>query len=77
MNFCSVLKLTRVDVGNVSKKGKNMKGIITWSIFTRWFFNQILSIYSFYESEWLILHWLNIYGPNIFISGFELKLIVD
>ena len=24
------LKLARVDVGNVSKKGKNMKGIITW-----------------------------------------------
>ena len=23
------LKLARVDVGNVSKKGKNMKGIIT------------------------------------------------
>ena len=28
-NFCSIFKLTRVDLGNVSKKGKNMKGIIT------------------------------------------------
>ena len=26
--LCSVLKLTRVDVGNIRKKGKNMKGII-------------------------------------------------
>ena len=26
------LKLARVDVGNISKKGENMKGIITWSI---------------------------------------------
>ena len=31
------LKLARVDVGNVSKKGKNMKGIITWSVFARCF----------------------------------------
>ena len=37
--------LIRVDVGNVSKKDKNMKGIITWSIFTKWFFNQTLSMY--------------------------------
>ena len=40
MNFCFIFKLTRVDVGNVSKKGKHMKGI-----FTRWFFNLTLSIY--------------------------------
>ena len=26
MNFCSIFKLTRVDVGNVSKKGKNIVG---------------------------------------------------
>ena len=26
------LKLARVDVANVSKKGENMDGIITWSI---------------------------------------------
>ena len=45
MNFCYIFKLTRVDVGNVSKKGKNMKGVITRSIFTRWFFNRTLSIY--------------------------------
>ena len=32
-------------MGNICKKGKNMKGIITLSIFTRWFFNQTLSIY--------------------------------
>ena len=30
------LKLARVDVGNVSKKGENMEGIITWSIFANW-----------------------------------------
>ena len=41
MNFCSIFKLTRVDVGNVSKKGKNMKYL---KYFTRWFFNQNLSI---------------------------------
>ena len=31
MTFISkgIFKLTRVDVGKVSKKGKNMKGIIT------------------------------------------------
>ena len=45
MDFCSILKLARVDVGNVSKKGENMEGIITWSIFASWFFNQTLSIY--------------------------------
>ena len=28
MDFCSILKLARVDVGNVSKKGENMEGII-------------------------------------------------
>ena len=27
-----IFKLSRVDVGNVSKKGKNMKGIVTWGI---------------------------------------------
>ena len=32
-------------MGNVSKKGENMEGIITWSMFTSWFFNQTLSIY--------------------------------
>ena len=42
MDFCSIFKLARVDVGNVSKKGNNMKGSITWSIFIRWFFNQTL-----------------------------------
>ena len=35
------LKLARVVVGNVSKKGKNMEGIIVWSIFASWFFNQL------------------------------------
>ena len=39
------LKLARVDVGNVSKKGENMEGIITLNIFTSWFFNRTLSIY--------------------------------
>ena len=34
------LKLTRVDVGNVSKKGKN-EGIITWSIFANWFLTKL------------------------------------
>ena len=29
MDFCSIFKLARVDVGNVSKKGNNMKGSIT------------------------------------------------
>ena len=43
-NFCSIFKLTRVEVGNISKKGKNMKGIIAWSIFTKWFFNWTLCI---------------------------------
>ena len=33
-------------MSNISKKGKNVKGIITWSIFTRWFFNRTLSIYT-------------------------------
>ena len=37
MNFYSIFKLTRVDVGNVRKKGKNMKGTIQIStlIFNR------------------------------------------
>ena len=39
------LKLARVDVGNIRKKGENMEGINTWNIFTRWFFKQTLSIY--------------------------------
>ena len=33
--------LTRVDVGNISNKGKIMKGTFTWSIFSRWFLNEI------------------------------------
>ena len=43
MNYELLLyfKLTKVDVGNVSKKGKNMKGIITWNIFTRWFLTKL------------------------------------
>ena len=45
MDFCSILKLARVDVGNVVKKGENMEGIITWSLLASWFFNQTLSIY--------------------------------
>ena len=45
MDFCSIFKLARVDVGKVSKKGKNMKGIVTRSIFIMWFFNRTLSIY--------------------------------
>ena len=28
MNFCFIFKLTRVDVGNVSKKSKNMKVLL-------------------------------------------------
>ena len=40
------IKLARVDVGNISKKGENMEGIITWNIFTSWFFNRTLSIYG-------------------------------
>ena len=39
------LKLARVDVGNVSKKGENMEGIIACCIFASWFFNRTLSIY--------------------------------
>ena len=35
------LKLARVDVDKVSKKGKNMKGIITWSVFARWFLTEL------------------------------------
>ena len=31
------LKLARIALGNVSKKGKNLKGIITWNVFARWF----------------------------------------
>ena len=37
----SPIKLAKVDVGNVSKKGKNMKGIITWSVFARWFLTEL------------------------------------
>ena len=40
------LKLTTVVVVNVSEKGKNMEGIIAWSIFAGWFFNQTLSMYA-------------------------------
>ena len=32
MDFCSIKKLARVDVGNICKKGENMEGIITWNI---------------------------------------------
>ena len=32
MDFFSILKLARVDVGNVIKKGKIWIGIIIWSI---------------------------------------------
>ena len=35
------LKLARVDVGNVRKAGKNMKGIITWSVFAKWFLTEL------------------------------------
>ena len=43
MNFGLLLylKLARVDVGNVSKKGENMEGIITWSIFAGWFLTKL------------------------------------
>ena len=41
MDFCSILKLARVDMGNVSKKGENMKGIITWRVFARWFLTEL------------------------------------
>ena len=43
MNYELLLyfKLTKVDVGNVSKKGKNMKGIITRSIFTKCFLTKL------------------------------------
>ena len=44
MDFCSILKVARVDVGKVVKKGENMEGIITWSILASWFFNWTLSI---------------------------------
>ena len=30
-------KLARVVTGNVSKKGENMRSIITWIVFTRWY----------------------------------------
>ena len=48
MDFCSILKLARVSVGNISKKGENMEGIITCSIFAIWVFNRTLSIYIKY-----------------------------
>ena len=35
------LKLARVDVGNIRKKGENMEGIITWNIFASWFFTEL------------------------------------
>ena len=35
------LKPARVDVGNIRKKGKNIKGIITWSVFARVFFTEL------------------------------------
>ena len=45
------LKLPRVDVVNVSKKGENMEGIITWSIFASWFLTE-LCLYIL----WTIFH---------------------
>ena len=37
-------------MGNISKKGNNMKGVITWGIFTRCFFDLTLSInYKYVE----------------------------
>ena len=41
------LKLARFDVGNVSKKGKNVKGIITWSVFARWFLTELFEASDF------------------------------
>ena len=40
MNYGLLLyfELARVDVG---KKGENMEGIITWSIFTSWFLTEL------------------------------------
>ena len=35
------LKLARVDVGNLSIKGENMEGIITWSSFASWFLTEL------------------------------------
>ena len=45
------LKLARVDVGNVSKKGENMEVIIAWSVFASWFFNRTLSINDMNQFE--------------------------
>ena len=42
-------------MGNGSKKGKNMGGIIAWSIFASWFFNPTLSIYVRYLPEVFLL----------------------
>ena len=36
-----LIELARVDVGNVSKKDKNMKGFITRSVFARWFLAEL------------------------------------
>ena len=37
-------KLARVVIGNVSKKGENIRSIITWNFFTIRFFNTTLYI---------------------------------
>ena len=47
---CSV---DMVDVGNLSKKSENMEGIITWNIFTGWFFNRTLSIYNYRNKQFI------------------------
>ena len=41
MDFCSILKLARIDVGNISKKGENKEGIVTCSIFASWFLTEL------------------------------------
>ena len=44
------LNLARVDVGNVIKKGENMEGIITWSIFASWCLTE-LCLYIYVNSS--------------------------
>ena len=48
-------------MGNVSKKGKNMKGIITWSTFAKWFFRRTLSIYEWFQIGQFKKFWQKIY----------------
>ena len=45
MVFCSILKLVRVDVGNVSKKGKIWKVLLLEVFLLVGYFNWTLSIY--------------------------------